>query len=397
MRVLRVLTRPNVGGPMRQAVALWHEHRRLGLQSLLVVGKCASGEAAFDLGRTGIPRCSWSDLADQPERAEGILEIGRLGRALLPGSDVRAALQLRRVAQAFRPDVVHTHTSKAGLLGRDAAWRSGVPVVAHTFHGHVLRDYYSGAVSFALRQIEARLARRTDLVFAVSPSCGRDLTQLGIANGQLRVVPPAVDVRPFEATSREAARDALGVSGDRAAIGFVGRLVPIKRPRLFLDVLRQLGSRGTGFVFGAGPERVELERARDVDVRFMGATEELPRLLAGIDVLVVPSLREGCPLAAVEAFAAGVPVVGFDVPGVQDILGAWGAGVLVPPEQGARGLATAVEQLLGDDARRRDLVERARSGLRRFAPAVVARQLADAYAEGLADQASRASSGGVTR
>ena len=120
----------------------------------------------------------------------------------------------------------------------------------------------------------------------------------------------------------------------------------------------------------------------------MGATEELPRLLAGIDVLVVPSLREGCPLAAVEAFAAGVPVVGFDVPGVQDVLGAWGAGVLVPPEGGARGLASAVERLLGDGDRRRDLVERARRGLHRFAPAAVARELADAYAESLSQRSA---------
>ena len=144
-RILRVLTRPNVGGPMRQAVALWHEHRQLGLRSLLVVGKCAESEAGFDLERTGIPQCTLADLERNPERAEGLLELAALGRALQPGSDVRAALQLRRVARAFRPDVVHTHTSKAGLLGRDAAWRSGAPVVAHTFHGHVLRDYYSGA------------------------------------------------------------------------------------------------------------------------------------------------------------------------------------------------------------------------------------------------------------
>jgi glycosyltransferase involved in cell wall biosynthesis len=390
LRVLRVLTRPNVGGPMRQAIALWHAHRALGVRTLLAVGRCAKGEPALDLARTGIPRVTLADVQSGGSAAEGVLELPALQRAPHPWRDAAAMLGLREIARAFRPQVLHTHTSKAGCLGRRALPTGAVPVVAHTYHGHVLRDYFARGIGAALRGMELALARRTDLLFAVSPSCRDELAEIGIA--RVRVLPPAVASSAFAATRRADARRALGLADGALVLGFVGRLVPIKRPQLFADAVRAL-PQAIGCVFGAGPAERALAGAAEGRVRCLGVTHELPRFLAALDALLVPSRREGCPLVAVEAFAAGVPVVGFDVPGVRDVLSAWGDGVLVPESEGAEGLARATRALLGDPARRDAIVARARAGLARFAPEAVAREMLEAYEECAVVRRARARAG----
>lgn len=375
MRVLRVLTRPNIGGPTRQAAALWRAHRALGVRTLLVVGCCEPGEPALDLA--GIPRLSWRQALAAGPRAEGVVELAAMRRGVAPWGDARGRAALRALVRAFGPDVVHTHTSKAGWLGRRAAIAEGVPVVAHTFHGLVLRDHHGRVFSAALRALERSLARRTDLLFAVSPSCREELARLGVAPASRVVVsPPAVEVGPFAHASREQARARLGISGEEPALGFVGRLVPVKRPEHFAATVAAMPG-SSGFVFGAGPLGDRLEGAPRL--RLCGARSDLADLLAGLDALVVPSRREGCPLAVVEAFAAGVPVVGYDVPGLRDLLGAWGAGILVPQSEGPAGLARAVRAVLGDASRRAALVRRARAELGRFDPTAVARGLLVAY------------------
>ena len=394
MRVLRVVTRPNVGGPMRQAVALWHAHLALGMRTLLVVGRCARGEAAFDLDALGIPRVTTAQLRADGARAAGVLEVADLGRGLAPHADRRAEQAVREAIAAFAPDVVHTHTTKAGIVGRRAAWAAGVPVVAHTFHGHVLQDYFAWPLARLLRGVERRLAARTTLLFAVSPSCAEELAALGVApRGRIHVVPPAVDAAPFAATSREQARRRLGVAGDRPLVAFAGRLVPIKNPLLFAALVDALPG-VEGHVFGDGPLRVDAELRAPRRVVWHGARTDLHDVLAGFDALVLPSEREGCPLAAVEAFAAGVPVVGFDVPGVRDALEAWGAGVLVRRRAGVAGLAGAVGALLADPRQRERFVAHARTGLPRFAPAAVAAVLRERYVTALSGSGSSSTSAG---
>lgn len=377
MRIVRILTRPNVGGPTRQVAALWHAHHALGLRTLLVVGRCDAGEPPLDLHALGVPPAGEDG---------GLLVIPELQRALRPLRDRRAAHAIQRCIAQFRPDVVHTHTSKAGLLGRRAARRARVPVVAHTFHGLVLRGYYPPPVSALLRWIERRLARRTDLLFAISPSCRDELVQMRIAPAaRIEVTPPAVELRPFAATSRTQARAALGAQDAEFLLGFVGRLVPIKRPdrfRALVDALPDVQA----VVFGDGPLATDVEGPR---LRRLGARADLAALLAGIDALAITSEREGCPLAALEAFAARVPVVGFDVPGVRDALAEWGAGLLVPPEAGIAGLAAAVARLRAAPELRAELIVRAAAGIDRFAPGAVAAQLAAAYERCLSQRAQR--------
>ncbi len=381
MRVMRVVTRPNLGGPVRQAIALWHEHRALGVRTLLVTGVVGAEEAGLDPAAAGVPRVSWQQALAGGAFAEGWLELPDLRRGIGPLADRRAARALAQLLASVRPDVVHTHTSKAGWIGRRAAVRAGVPVIAHTFHGHVLQDYFGAAASAWLRWLERRLAGATQLLFAVSPSCADELAAAGVApRARFEVVPPAV---PFAIPlSRAAARERLHIRDDAFRVACVGRLVPIKRVSHLVAMLAAQPG-WCGDVFGAGPERarllVQIAAMAPGRVVLRGALPEVATLLPAYDVLVLPSVREGCPLVAVEAFRAGVPVVGYDVPGVRDVLTGWGRGLLVPVAQGPHGLGAAAARLAGEPGLAAGLVAAARDTAGRFAPAAVARQLLDAY------------------
>jgi len=339
MRVMRVLTRNNLGGPATQAAAaLWAEHRRRGIPTLLVVGE-PEGETPFDLTAAGVPAV---DAAAPAAADEGWIRLDTLRRAPSPLRDRRAMRTLRQWIEVWRPDVVHTHTSKAGVVGRRAAFGAPRrPRTVHTFHGHVLRDYFSPPVSALLARMERRLARGTDALVAVSPSCAQELAALRVAPlDRFAIVPPAVPEAAVRA--RDEVRRERGWSG--FVVGCIGRLVPIKRTERFLDAMRGLeGVRGV--VFGDGPERARLHRVCPGHVDLCGADPAVSSLIAGMDALVLPGRREGLPLVAVEAFRAGVPVIGFDVPGVVDALRTWGRGIVVPDADGSRGLRTAIADL----------------------------------------------------
>jgi glycosyltransferase involved in cell wall biosynthesis len=382
LRAMRILTRPNLGGPTRQAIALWHALRAVGVPTLLATGAVERGEAELSPASQGVPELSWAEALERGREATGWVVVPHLGRGVSPLGDLRARRALRRLMASHRPDVVHTHTSKAGWLGRAAAFAARVPVVAHTFPGHVLQDYFSAFRSRWLKALERRLARRTDLLFAVSPSCADELAGERVATrDRLRVLRPAV---PLEVPlGREQARSELGIGDGEFRIVCAGRLVAIKRVEDFVDVLGQRGD-WSGDVAGAGPLRGELEalgRRVGARVRWLGAVPGIARMLAAYDVLVLPSVREGCPLIAVEAFAAGVPVVGYDVPGVRDVLAVWGKGVLVPPVDGPRGLAAAIESLRRDPDLAAACVAAGRAAVPAFAPGEAAMALAGAYSE----------------
>ncbi len=343
---MRVLTRPNLGGPTRQAIALWHEHRRLGVATLLVTGEVEAGaEVELSPADHGVPRVALAEALAAGSDAVGWVVVPRLGRSLSPLGDRRAARQLRELLRTFAPQVVHTHTTKAGWLGRQAAFAHGVPVVAHTFHGLVLRDYFGALGSWWLRRLERRLARRTQLLFAVSESCRAELVELGVAGAdRIVVMPPAVHVPA--GLSRAEARRLLGIdAGQRRAV-FVGRDAPVKRLEHFGAAIAAAPG-WTGDVVGvsAGSPAFAAHQANAPGrLRLCGPDPQIADKLAAYDALVLPSRREGLPLVAIEAFAAGVPVVGYDVPGVRDALGE-GRGILVPEARGPAGLAAALTRL----------------------------------------------------
>lgn len=381
LRVLRVLTRPNLGGPTRQAIALWHAFATLGVPTLLVTGEVDDGEELLSPAEHGVPALTLAQATAAGPAAAGWVVVPELGRRLSPFADRRAARALRSLVASHWPDVVHTHTSKAGWLGRRAAFGAGVGKLVHTFHGHVLQDYFPRPIGWLLGRLERHLAARTDVLCAVSTSCADELAAAGVApRARFHVVPPAVPLP--EPWPREAARQLLGIAPAERRVVCAGRLVPIKRVADFVRTVAALPG-VHGDVVGDGPERAALmalaARLAPDRVHFRAARPAFARELAAYDALLLPSVREGLPLVAVEAFAAGVPVVGYDVPGVHDALAELGRGVLVPAAAGPAGLAAAVAPLLADAEAAREQVRSARAAAAGCAPAAVAARLLALY------------------
>ncbi len=348
-----------------------------GLQTVLVVGDCAGTETELDLQ---LPEIQAHEL--NPD-SQGVLRSQFLGRASRPWQDLRAVAELRGFLRKFNAQVLHTHTFKAGLCGRRAAANEPALLQAHTYHGHVLRDYYARPFASLLRHLEARLARQTQCLFAVSPSCQQELHQLGVGEGRIQVLPSALNLEPFQRSSRSAARQRLGLDDEQTVLGFAGRMVAIKRPKMFQDMVQAMPET-LGLMFGSGP----LQPVTSDRLRHCGAPPNLQDYLPAMDLLVLPSKREGCPVVALEAFAAGVPVLGFAVPGLRDVLEEWGQGILVDEAQGVPGLVAGARRLLGDEGLRQQCIQQSRLGLHRFQAVPIAKAMATAYASVLAEKST---------
>jgi glycosyltransferase involved in cell wall biosynthesis len=289
------------------------------------------------------------------ERRVDVVTLSGLGREIRPLADLRALVGLVRLVRRFRPHVVHTHTAKAGVLGRVAARLARVPVVVHTYHGHVLREYFGRVTSAAFRAVERALARFTDGLVTVSASVKSDLVEMAIAPAaRIRVIPLGLELEPFtRALPRGALRVAAGFSAEAPLVGMVGRLAPVKDVPAFLRAARLVHARRPEVRFslvGDGPERARLEAEaaalglRDV-VCFHGWRRDLPAVYGDLDVVVNASRNEGTPVALIEALAAGRPVVATAVGGTPDVLEDGAHGTLVPAQDEA-ALAAGIEAAL---------------------------------------------------
>jgi glycosyltransferase involved in cell wall biosynthesis len=369
LRVLRVITRLNIGGPAIHASILSSGLDPARFSTCLVIGE---------------PEASEGDLSELVEGGSvRVVRLRQLRRPLRPWADAVALARLLRLVWSERPQILHTHMAKAGALGRLAGWtynrlgpgRSAADrvLLIHTFHGHVLEGYFSPWLSQFFVTIERWLARRTDRLVAVSPAIRDQLLAKGIGRPeQWRVVPLGLDLSSF-------IRLQPPPETGEVRVGMVGRLVPIKNPSLFLQALYQLirqdGSlKISGLIVGDGPLRQPLQReveqlGLDRLVRFTGWRRDVSAVYADLDVACLTSWNEGTPVALIEAMAAGRPVVATDVGGVRDLLGAGPdasaaivpgnfqiapRGILIRPGD-AGGLAAALQRLREDSALRRTL------------------------------------------
>jgi glycosyltransferase involved in cell wall biosynthesis len=348
LRVLRVFSRLNIGGPSVHVILLSAGLRPLGYETRLVVGKEAPREGNM--------------LALAAEKNVVCEAMAGLGREIAPLSDLRALWGLLRLMRSWRPHIVHTHTAKAGLLGRVAARAARVPTVVHTYHGHVLRGYFSPAKEALFRRLERGLAAAADALVAVSESVKRDLVELAVAPAEkIRVVPLGLDLAHLAGElPRGVLRREAGIPDEAPLVGMVGRLVPIKDAPTFLEAARLVREKSPGARFalvGDGEERPALEAlARELGldgaVAFFGWRRDLAAVYGDFDVVVNASRNEGTPVALIEALAAARPVVATRVGGTPDLLGAGELGRLVPPGD-AGALARAVlETLTGSEAAR---------------------------------------------
>lgn len=355
MKVVRIIARLNVGGPARHCLLLGGALRERGWEQVLAVGDLDDGEA--------------SALDREPDLALGsrIVKVPGLGRRISARDDARALGALVTLLRKERPAVVHTHTAKAGALGRIAARLARVPVVVHTFHGHVLSGYFGPVGSLLARTAERGLALLADRLVVLSDRQRDDLSRtFHVARAEkFTIVPLGRDLGSFAHAPRGRLRAELGLEATTPLLAFVGRLVPIKDPSTLLRALAAMKTRAVVAIAGAGPlEEAVRAEARALGlaerVKMLGWRQDLDAILADADALVLSSRNEGTPLAIIEAFATGTPVVSTAVGGVPDMFSGDGErraeGLLVPPGEPEK-LAAALDQVLSDPAMRRAMSE----------------------------------------
>jgi len=340
-RVLRVFSRLNIGGPSLHVIHLSSGLVDYGFETRLLVGKTDEHEGDF------------LDLAQA--RGVDLTVLPELGRAVRPLNDLRALFRLYRLMRSEQPAIVHTHTAKAGALGRIAALMARVPVVVHTYHGHVLSGYFHPLASLFLRGIERALGYTTDALLTVSESVKEDLVRLGVAPpDRVRVVPLGLDLQALaDPLPRGTLKKEANWAAGSRVIGIVGRLVPIKDLDTFIDAASILASTMDDVRFavvGDGEERARLERRAASmlgdRIHFFGWRKDTHAVFGDLDLVVNTSLNEGTPVALIEALAAGRPVVASAVGGTPDLLDGGRFGSLVPArsaKETARAIQAALE------------------------------------------------------
>src|SRR5947207_1924940 len=374
IKIVRVIARLNMGGPALHVAYLTAGLRERGYDTTLVAGSLARGED------------SMAFVADA--RDVQIVRIDELGREISPLRDLVATLRLARLIRKERPDILHTHTAKAGTVGRVAALLAGrrrPPIVVHTFHGHVLRGYFGPLRSGFFRLLERWLAARTTALIAVSPQVRDDLVALGIApRERFAVIRLGIELGErvtAEQNGRDESRRYLGIGPDRFAVGWIGRMTAVKRTDDVLVAfkrLRESGVDATLCMVGDGPDRAGLEqRAHDLGIAretlFLGYQEKVAQFYAAFDALVLPSGNEGTPVSVIEALAAERPVVATRVGGVPDVVRDGEDGFLVEPGD-VEQLADRLAVLARDPELRQRM---GRAGRERVLPRYGVEQLID--------------------
>ena len=299
IRILRIISRMNVGGPAWQSSVLTKGLNKEDFSTKLLCGDVENHEG---------------DYLELQAPEISITKIKSLGRSVNLYADIKAFFKIRQEIKSFKPHIVHTHTTKAGVLGRLAGLSMNVPIRIHTFHGHLLEGYFSRPVKNVIRFIESQIAKTTTALIAVGSKVRDDLLQAGIGReAQYSVIPPGVVFKPY--IEKEEAREILGIPKESPVIVFVGRLTKIKRPdRLlkmigivkekFPDVLLLIAGEGDLFL-----SIKEEAQTLAPSVIFLGWREDLENIFAAADLGVLTSDNEGMPLSLIESAAAGLPCV----------------------------------------------------------------------------------------
>ncbi len=370
--VLRIITRLNRGGPLRQLCALVPELRKIGWRGVVVTGRAERHEPD---GTTAL-------------EAEGVrvIRVRALGRGLDPSADPRAMKAVAALVRHFRPDIVHTHTAKAGLLGRVAAHLANVPAV-HTFHGHHFEATWPK--DWLAVRAERLLGRYTAAAIALTARQRRDLVVVHrvLPAAKVHVVGPGMDLAAFRARAAVRAGGLPAFDGPRFL--WTGRFVPVKAPHLLVEAVARCEQRFHLTMLGRGPllastRALIKRRGLSERVACPGSAADVAPWVAQADALVLASRSEGSPLSLVEAMALGTPVIATTVGGVPDMVAHEGEGLWVPPGD-ASSLAAALERLAGDPALRARLgaAGRVRADAC-FGGARLARETAAVYAQVIA-------------
>jgi glycosyltransferase involved in cell wall biosynthesis len=321
IRVLRVIARLNMGGPALHVAYLSAGLRDRGYETTLVAGNVSPGEQSMSYV---------AEAQDVP-----VTLIPHLHREISPVRDLLATFRLARIIREQRPHILHTHTAKAGAVGRVAAVLAGrarPPIVVHTFHGHVLRGYFGRFRTAIFRGLERLLAHVADTLIAVSPEVRDDLVAMRVAPAsKFTVIRLGIELDERVAAAQEArerTRRVMSIPDERFVVGWIGRMTGVKRAGDVLRSFKLLRDRGIDAclcMVGDGPEREQVEQLASElgivrDCLFPGYQEDVGPFFAAFDVFLLPSGNEGTPVTAIESLASGCPVVATRVGGVPDVV-----------------------------------------------------------------------------
>jgi len=328
-KVLRIINRFNLGGPTYN-VAYLSKYLSSDYETLLVGGQKDASEdsSEFILDKLGL----------KPLIVEEML------REINFKNDREAYKKIKNIIEEFKPDIVHTHAAKAGTLGRLAAYNCKVPIIIHTFHGHVFHSYFGKLKTLIYKTIERYLANRSTVIIAISEKQKEELSkEHKICNPEkIRVVPLGFDLQKFQDNQIEKRKDFRKkylLDHDEIAIGIIGRLVPVKNHHMFIDIINNISNKTSkklrAFIIGDGESRDELisyTTSKNIDfveftkdqtkklITYTSWIKDADWALAGLDILCLTSFNEGTPVSLIEAQAANKPIVTTNVGGIENVV-----------------------------------------------------------------------------
>ncbi|MEY3236778.1 MAG: hypothetical protein RI883_879 [Bacteroidota bacterium] len=331
IKILRIINRFNIGGPTYNATFLTRFISD-DFETLLVGGLPDEGET--------------DSLHVLKEYGVEPLLIEEMKRLPSFQNDRKAYLRIKEIIKEFQPDIVHTHASKAGALGRKAAVSCKVPIIVHTFHGHVFHSYFGKVKTALYKLIERRLAKKSTGIIAISQLQKKELSKDHkiCKDHKIKVIQLGFDLKKFNdnlEANRELTRQNYLIEIDEIAIAIVGRLAPIKNHHFFLDVIQEISNKSSKkiavFIVGDGSEKEAIENrikqltlGSNIRIEMTSWIKEIGVFNAGMDIMCLTSNNEGTPVSLIEAQAACIPVISTDVGGVKDIILEGETGFIVP-------------------------------------------------------------------
>tara|TARA_A100001037_G_scaffold136417_1_gene123545 strand:+ start:16294 stop:17475 length:1182 start_codon:yes stop_codon:yes gene_type:complete len=358
IKVLRIISRLNIGGPSIHVINLNKGLDKKMFQSLLLCGDISDGEKSMlnEAKKSGIKLMSIPELTNEHS---------------LKLKDLKALLKIYLIIKKYKPEIVHTHTAKAGLIGRIAAHLALTPKIIHTYHGHVLHGYFSKPKTYLLRLMEKFLALITDSLIVVSDKIKTELINYKISKpAKFNIIKLGFNLNPFLNNHhlKNKLKENLELPYDSNLIGIVGRMVPIKNHKLFIEAASQIIAKKENTYFlivGDGPLRKSIENLTyklniNKNTFFTGWRNDLPLIYASLDILVCSSDNEGTSVSVIEAMASGCPVVTTSVGGHPDIIDEGNNGYLIEP-QNTDTLANKILEILNNPNKSLRLGENART------------------------------------
>ena len=363
IKVLRIINRFNLGGPTYNAAYLT-KYLSDDFETLLIGGEKYEEEESseFILDKLGI----------KP------IVIPEMQRSINRKNDSIAYKKIKEIIKEFQPDIVHTHASKAGTLGRLAAKKMNVPIIVHTFHGHVFHSYFGKAKTTFYKNIERYLAKKSSKIIAISEIQKKELSiQHRICKSEkIEVIPLGFDLSRFQENieeKRKSFRSVYKISDDEVAVGIIGRLVPIKNHTMFLNVvnqvLKQTNKKVRFFIIGDGEEKQRLKESCQelklgftewnnnqtiVPITFTSWIKDIDWANAGLDIITLTSLNEGTPVSLIEGQACNKPIVTTNVGGVENVTRKNETAFIVETSD-QNGFVGSLLELINDENLRREM------------------------------------------